>query len=113
MRTSSASTSAPLFGGSLRYTLKKGATATFAFRGSQVAWVSMKGRDRGAAKVLIDGKAVATVDDRASATAVRRIVYAKLFTGTGRHEIEIQAVGTPGRPRVDLDVLLVVVPIAG
>ena len=57
--------------------------------------------------------AVATVDDRASATAVRRIVYAKLFTGTGRHEIEIQAVGTPGRPRVDLDVLLVVVPIAG
>ena len=107
------SKSPPLFGGSLRYTLKKGGTATFAFTGSQVAWVSMKGRDRGAAQVLIDGKATATVDDRASAPTVRRVVYVKLFTGTGRHEIEIKALGTPGRPRVDLDVLLVVVPVAG
>ena len=107
------SASAPLFGGTLRYTLKKGGTATFAFTGSQVAWVSMKGRDRGAATVLIDGKAAATVDDKASATAVRRIVYVKLFTGTARHEIEIKSLGTTGRPRVDLDAILVIVPVSG
>jgi exopolysaccharide biosynthesis protein len=107
------SASAPLFGGSLRYTLKKGGTATFAFTGSQVAWVSMKGRDRGLASVVIDGKAAATVDVKASAATVRRIVYVKLFTGTGRHEIEITSLGTPGRPRVDLDAILVVVPVSG
>jgi hypothetical protein len=105
--------SPPLFGGTLRYTLKKGGTATFAFTGSQVAWVSMKGRDRGAASILLDGKAAATVDGKASAPTVRRIVYVKLFTGTGRHEIEIKSLGTPGRPRVDVDALLVVVPVPG
>jgi exopolysaccharide biosynthesis protein len=107
------SASPPLFGGTLRYTLKKGGTATFAFTGSQVAWVSMNGHDRGAAKVLIDGKAAATVDNKASATIVRRIVCVKLFTGTGRHEIEILSLGTPGRPRVDVDAILVVMPVAG
>lgn len=107
------SASPPLFGGTLRYTLKKGGTATFVFTGSQVAWVSMKAHDRGAASVLIDGKAAATVDDKASAPTVRRIVYAKLFTGTGRHEIQITSLGTPGRPRVDLDAILVVVPVPG
>jgi hypothetical protein len=73
----------------------------------------MKGRDRGAASILLDGKAAATVDGKASAPTVRRIVYVKLFTGTGRHEIEIKSLGTPGRPRVDVDALLVVVPVPG
>ncbi len=106
-----ATKSAPNFGGSVRYTLKKGGTATFAFTGSQVAWVALKGPDRGSAKILVDGKAAATVDGRASRTVVRRILYVKLFTGTGRHEIVVKALGTSGRPRVDMDALIVVMPI--
>jgi hypothetical protein len=102
--------SAPLFGGSIHYTLKKG-TASFAFTASQIGWVSLKGRDRGAAQVLVDGKSAATVDGRASRTVVRRVVYVKLFTGSGRHEITVKALGTAGRPRVDMDAFVVVIPI--
>ncbi len=103
--------SAPNFGGTVKYTLKKGGTATFAFTGSQAAWVSLKGPDRGQAQVLLDGKAAATVDNRASKTVVRRVVYVKLFTGTGRHEIVVKSLGTSGRPRVDMDALIVVIPV--
>jgi hypothetical protein len=102
--------SAPNFGGTVKYTLKKGGTATFAFTGSQVAWVTLKGPDRGQAQILLDGKAAATVDNRASRTVVRRVTYVKLFTGTGRHEITVKSLGTAGRPRVDMDALVVVVP---
>jgi hypothetical protein len=106
-----ATKSAPNFGGTVKYTLKKGGTATFAFTGSQVAWVTLKGPDRGQAQILIDDKAAATVDNRASKTVVRRVAYVKLFTGTGRHEITVKSLGTSGRPRVDMDALIVVVPI--
>ena len=102
--------SSPNFGGSIRYTMKKG-VATFAFTASQVAWISLKGPDRGAAQVLVDGKSAATVDGKASKTVVRRVVYVKLFTGTGRHEIAIKALGTSGRPRVDMDAFVVVIPV--
>jgi hypothetical protein len=51
------------------------------------------------------------VDGKASKTVVRRIVYVKLFTGAGRHEIMVKALGTSGRPRVDMDALIVVIPI--
>ncbi len=103
--------SAPNFGGTVKYTLKKGGIATFAFTGSQVAWVTLKGPDRGQAQIQIDGKAAATVDNRASRTVVRRVAYVKLFTGTGRHEITVKSLGTAGRPRVDMDALVVVIPI--
>ena len=101
--------SASLFGGSSRWT--SNGSAKLSFQGSQVAWVSIEGPDRGAARVLVDGKSVASVDDRASTRKIRTIVYVRLFEGLGRHTIEVKALGTSGRPRIDFDAFVIVVPI--
>jgi hypothetical protein len=98
-----------LFGGTTRWTTN--GTAKLSFQGSQVAWVGIEGPDRGAARVYIDGKSAATVDAKAPKRIIRSILYVKLFTGLGRHSIQVKALGTSGRPRVDLDVLIVIVPI--
>src|SRR5207253_1223905 len=42
-------------GGALETTSVAGATATFSFTGTDVAWVSTRGTDRGMAEVRIDG----------------------------------------------------------
>jgi hypothetical protein len=101
--------SASLFGGSSRWT--SNGSAKLSFQGSQVAWVSIEGPDRGAGRVLVDGKSVASVDNRASTRKIRTIVYVRLFEGLGRHTIEVKALGTSGRPRIDLDAFVIVVPI--
>ncbi len=101
--------SSSLFGGTERWTTN--GSARLSFTGSQVAWVGIEGPDRGAAKVLIDGKSATTVDAKASKRIIRSILYVKLFTGLGKHTIEVKALGTSGRPRVDLDAIIVIVPI--
>jgi hypothetical protein len=101
--------SGSLFGGTARWTTN--GAAKLSFQGSQVAWVGIEGPDRGAAKVLVDGRSAATVDAKASKRIIRSILYVKLFTGLGRHTIEVKALGTSGRPRIDLDAFVIVVPI--
>jgi hypothetical protein len=101
--------SGSLFGGTARWTTN--GTAKLSFQGSQVAWVGIEGPDRGAARVYIDGKSTATVDAKAPKRIIRSILYVKLFSGLGRHTIQVKALGTAGRPRVDLDALIVIVPI--
>ncbi|HEY7590229.1 MAG TPA: hypothetical protein VH723_04505, partial [Candidatus Limnocylindrales bacterium] len=49
-------------GRNARWTNEAGATATFTFAGSSVAWWGPSGPTRGRAKVLVDGAEVATVD---------------------------------------------------
>ncbi len=100
---------ASLFGGSSRWT--SNGSVSLSFQGSQVAWVGIQGPDRGAARILIDGKSVASVDGHASTRKIRTIVYVRLFEGLGRHAIEVKALGTSGRPRVDFDAFVIVVPI--
>jgi beta-N-acetylhexosaminidase len=56
-------------GGSLRYSTAAGASATFTFTGSSVAWVAMRSPVRGSAKVYVDGLYRTTVNLYASANA--------------------------------------------
>ena len=87
-----------------------GASARIAFTGQQIAWVSAVGPTRGQARVYVDGVHVRTVDLRSSSSAARRIVYVRSWTSSGRHTLEIRVVGTPGRPRVDVDAFLGTAP---
>jgi hypothetical protein len=90
------------------YSTQKGSRATLAFNGRSVSWIAMRGPKRGKARVFIDGVLATTVDLYASSNQYRRVVFSKSWTQAGPHSIEIRVLGTSGRPRVDLDALVVV-----
>lgn len=95
------------YGGSLRFATAAGRTATFAFTGNSIAWVSTLGPNRGIAEVRLDGAFVATVDLFAPTTLNRRIAYALHGLSDGSHSLTVRVTGTQhadatGR-RVDVD----------
>jgi hypothetical protein len=90
-------------GGSLRYATAAGASATFRFSGSSVAWVAARGTSRGSARVYVDGVYEKILSLRASTSAYRSIVFARNWSTVGTHTIKIVVVGTAGHPRVDVD----------
>jgi subtilisin family serine protease len=92
-----------------QYSIDSGATASLQFTGRSVAWVTTRGSTRGRARVSIDGTVVATIDLYASLTKHRQMVFAHSWTTQGVHTVSIEVLGQPsGRPRVDLDALVVV-----
>jgi hypothetical protein len=96
-------TSATARGGHTRYSSSPRATATFSFTGSEVALFSPKGPGRGAAKISVDGRYVTTISEYAKSVTPRMIVFRRTFATPGEHRITIRPVGTPGRPRIDID----------
>jgi len=94
-------------GGTSRFTLRKGAEATLRFTGRAVAIVAPTGPGRGKARVIVDGKRVAVVDLRGGDHNQRLLVWSQTWKSGDRHTVRLEALGTPGRPRVDLDAFLV------
>jgi GH25 family lysozyme M1 (1,4-beta-N-acetylmuramidase) len=90
-------------GGSLRYSTVAGASATFRFTGSSVAWVAARGTSRGSARIYVDGVYATIISTRASTSAYRAIVFARNWSTVGTHTIKIVVVGNAGHPRVDVD----------
>lgn len=85
-------------GASVRYTVSTAA-------GQHLGLVMATGPDRGAVRVAVDGARPATVDTRAS-SARDRVVVADLTLGAGKHTVTVTNLATRGRPRVDVDALL-------
>jgi exopolysaccharide biosynthesis protein len=96
-------TSASFYGGRAISSETAGSSARIAFAGQEIAWISTVGPTRGAARVYVDGALVRTVDLWAKTAATQRIAFATSWSSAGRHTLEIRVVGTPGRPRVDVD----------
>jgi hypothetical protein len=94
-------------GGTTHFASAYGASAKLDFTGRSVAWVAPVGGLRGKARIYIDGVAAARVDLGAGTAQPRRIVFARNWTAVGAHSIRIKVLGTLGRPRVDLDGLVV------
>jgi GH25 family lysozyme M1 (1,4-beta-N-acetylmuramidase) len=90
-------------GGSVRYATTKGASATFHFTGSSVAWVSSLGTTRGGAWVYVDGAFAGSVFLHATSGHSRAIVFARNWTSVGSHTLKIVVAGTAGHARVDID----------
>jgi GH25 family lysozyme M1 (1,4-beta-N-acetylmuramidase) len=90
-------------GGSLKYATAAGASATFTFTGSSVAWVAARGPSRGSAKIYVDGVYVRTVNLSSSTGHSRAIAFVGNWAGNGTHTLRIVVVGTAGHPRVDID----------
>jgi hypothetical protein len=53
----------------------------------------------------VDGVVVATVDLGTAVRSPRTVVFARTFPDARRRTLRLEVVGTPGRPRVDLDAI--------
>jgi hypothetical protein len=95
------------YGGATRSATTSGPRAKVTFSGSDIAWVSTIGPDRGAARVYLDGKYVETVNLNAATAASRRVVYRAGWPAVGSHTLEVRPSGTVGHARVDVDAFLV------
>ncbi len=96
-------------GGTARRTSAKGAAARFALtfpEAHPVALVMEKAPGRGKAQVLVDGVVKATVDTLADPTQHRTVVWSGTVPA-GSHTVGVVDLATPGRPRVDVDALVV------
>lgn len=89
--------------GSVRYSKTKGSRVNFHFTGTDVAWISSKGPNRGKAKVYLDDVLIQKVDLWASSLASRRIAFTATGLAPGAHKLTIVVLSTSGRPRVDVD----------
>jgi hypothetical protein len=89
--------------GAVRYATAAGETATFSVSGNGVAWVARRGPDRGIAQVFVDGVLASAVDLHASTLGSPVTVFARRWTVTGTHTVQVKVLGTVGRPRVDFD----------
>jgi len=96
-------TSTSVSGGTDKYATAAGASATFSFTGSSVAWVSYLGPSRGSANVYVDGVFKKTVSLYATTNQPKRVVYAYYWGSNAGHTLKIVVVGTAGHPRIDVD----------
>jgi len=95
------------YGGSVKFATVAGKTAKFSFTGSQVAWVSTLGTNRGSATAALDGGTAATVNTQGTALKPAMVVYTKKVA-VGAHSLLLKVLGTAGHPRVDVDAFLVI-----
>lgn len=101
------STTTTAWGDTLHYSMAAGSTARLTFSGRAVAWVAPIGPTKGKAKIYLNGVYQTTIDLYSSTRLSRQIVYSRVFSTVATRQLTIKVVGTSGRPRVDVDVFLV------
>lgn len=95
--------------GTVEKTSAKGATATFAFDANaqdSIGLVMEKAANRGEFTVFVDGINMGTVDTHSHTTRHKVIVWAGRVSTTGSHVVKLVNQATSGRPRIDLDAVL-------
>jgi zinc D-Ala-D-Ala carboxypeptidase len=92
----------------LRYASVAGASASYTFTGSSIAWISRLSPLRGVANVYIDGNLTAVVDTYSPASEPRAVAFSQSWAESGEHTITLVIQGTDGRPRVDVDGFVVI-----
>jgi hypothetical protein len=81
---------------------KSNTKLTYAFTGRSVALLFSRGARTGKATIYLDGKKIATIDTRQSATTYRQALWTRALT-PGKHTVAVVAAGTSGRPTVVSD----------
>jgi subtilisin len=95
-------------GGGGAYATRAGSWFRFRFSGATaVALVGGRGPTRGAAAIYLDGVYVRTVDSWARESSSRWLLFTRNTDPAVGHTLTIKVLGTPGRPRVDVDAFLV------
>ena len=93
--------------GSEWQTKRRGARATTTVIGRSVAWVATTGPTRGKADVLVNGRAVATVNLYSASHRPGRVVWASKLALGRSSTVSIVSRSTNGRPLIGVDALLV------
>jgi Gametolysin peptidase M11 len=91
------------WGGTARYSVASGASATFTCTCEAFAWVSDEGSSHGSAKVYVDGVLRKTVNTQTSANKNRVVVFKYGWSTDGSHTMKIVNLATAGHPRVNVD----------
>ena len=99
-------------GGAVRTSSEGGATATFTFSGTHLAWIAQRGPKRGRASISVNGQHVATVDLYASIKQPRRVAFATSWSSAAERTVRITVQGTTNRPKVDVDAFFTLSPPA-
>lgn len=97
--------------GAVRRTTQHGATATITLDttspGTALGLVMEKAPNRGRFTLLVDGVDKGTVDTHATTATHRVIVWSGTLATAGHHVVQLVNQATAGRPRIDLDAVLV------
>jgi subtilisin len=101
------SASAAASGGSTRYTTRRNASVRLSVNAQTLSIVAPVGPTRGTAGIYVNGVFQTTITFYWKVGVSRRIVWQKTFEADGLKVLEIRANATPGRPRVDIDAVLV------
>ena len=81
-------------GGSYRRSTSKSSTSTFTFTGRGVRWIGVASTYGGIATVKIDGVTVATIDQYASSTSWKKVMFEQTGLVATSHKITITVSGT-------------------
>jgi hypothetical protein len=95
-------------GGSARYATKAGSSGTLTFTGRSIAFVTTSAPSRGKVRIFVNGVSQGMFDLRAGSTGYRAVVWQKTWPTSARRTVKVVVLGTPGRPRADLDAFVVV-----
>ncbi len=90
-------------GGSALRSTTAGASMTYSFTGSSVAWVAQRGPSSGRALIYVDGAKVTTLDLAATTSSFSQVVWNRSWTSPGAHTVQVVVEGTAGRPEVVSD----------
>ena len=90
-------------GGSIRYATTGGATTTYKFAGSSIAWVAYTSHSRGSVQVYLDGVLATTVSLRTTKAVTKVLAFSASWASNGTHTLQIVVLGSAGHPRVDTD----------
>lgn len=101
-------TRARFSGGTSASTTAAGDEATFTFTGRSFGLVSREARLAGQFQVFVDGEDAGIVDLKSRYRLFQRVVFARSWPTSGEHTVRMVALGTEGRPRVDLDAFIVI-----
>ncbi|MDQ2964339.1 MAG: S8 family serine peptidase, partial [Chloroflexota bacterium] len=99
--------SAAASGGTTRFTTRRSSSVRLTMTARILSIVAPVGPTRGSAAVYVNGTYQATISFYSKTAASRRIVWTKTFDADGAKTIEIRASGTAGRPRIDVDAILI------
>ncbi len=87
----------------VRYSTTRGTYISYKFEGRSVALISAVGPRRSKAKIYIDGRYIKTIDNYATKTRARRLVFHHSWGQSGTHYLKVVNLATPGRARFDID----------
>jgi hypothetical protein len=97
-------------GGYVKKSTNAGATATFTFTGSGVAFATTLAPSRGIATLWLDGAKVATVDLYSSSLQPAHVAWASGVLAKTTHTLQVRVTGTKnasaGSVRIDVDAFL-------